>query len=69
MWLVMVGIVEERYVLRFLWVDDIEKKNLEIVVVRFISVVFGVCFSLFLFNVILKYYIERYKNEDFEFVD
>ena len=66
----MVSIAEEdRDVLRFLWVDDIEKKNPEIVVLRFTRVVFGVCSSPFLLNATLKYHIERYKNEDPEFVD
>lgn len=55
----MVGIIEEdRDVLRFLWVDDIDKFLLEIVILRFIWVVFGVLFSFFLLNVIIKYYIE-----------
>ena len=55
--------------LRFLWVDDIEKKNPEIMVLRFTRVVFGVCSSPFLLNATLKHHIERYKNEDPEFVD
>ena len=66
----MVGITkEDRDVLRFLWVDDIEKKCPEIVVLRFTRVVFGVCSSPFLLNATMKYHIERYKNEDPEFVD
>ena len=66
----MVSIAEEdREVLRFLWVDDIEKKNPEIVVLRFTRVFFGVCSSPFQLNVTLKRHIERYKNEDPEFVD
>ncbi|XP_022792234.1 uncharacterized protein LOC111331393 [Stylophora pistillata] len=66
----IVGIAEEdRDVLRFLWVDDIEKKNPEIVVLRFTRVVFGVCSSPFPLNATLKHHIERYKNEDPEFVD
>ena len=66
----MVGIAEEdRDVLRFLWVDDIEKKNPEIMVLRFTRAVFGVCSSPFLLNATLKHHIERYKNEDPEFVD
>lgn len=49
--------------------DDIEKKNPDIMVLRFIRVVFGVCSSPFLLNATLKHHIERYKNEDPEFVD
>ena len=66
----MVGITnEDRDVLRFLWVDDVQKKCPEIVVLRFTRVVFGVCSSPFLLNATLKYHIEGYKNEDPEFVD
>ena len=65
----MVGIAEEdRDVLRFLWVDNIEKKNPEIMVLRFTRAVFGVFSSPFLLNATLKHHIERYKNEDPEFV-
>ena len=66
----MVSIAEEdRDVLRFLWVDDIEKTNAEIMVLRFTRVVFGVCSSPFLLNATLKHQLERYKDEDPEFVD
>ena len=66
----IVGITkEDRDVLRFLWVDDIQKRCLEIVVLRFTRVVFGVCSSPFLLDATMKYHIERYKNEDPEFVD
>ena len=51
----MVGITEEdRDVLRFLWVDDIDKLLPEIVVLRFTRVVFGVSSSLFLLNATLN---------------
>ena len=66
----MVGIAEDdRDVLRFLWVHDIEKTNPEIIVLRLTRVVFGVSSSPFLLNATLKHHIERYKNEDPEFVD
>ena len=66
----MVGIAEEdRDVLRFLWADDIEKKNPEIVVLRFTRVVFVVCSSPFLLNATLTHHIEGYKKADPEFVD
>ena len=66
----MVGIAEEdRDVLRFLWVDNIERDSPEIVVLRFTRVVFGVCSSPFLLNATMKYHIEGYKEEDPEFVD
>lgn len=55
----MVYIVEEdKDVFWFLWIDDIDKVKFEVVVLRFVCVVFGVLLSLFLLNVIIKYYID-----------
>ena len=66
--LLMVGITKEgRDVLRFLWVDDIEKKLPEILVLKFTRS--GVCSSPFIPNATMKYSTERYRNEDSRFVD
>ena len=66
----MVGMAEEdRDVLRFLWVDDIDKFSPEIVVLRFTRVVFGVSSSPFLLNATIKHHIEQYKEADPEFVE
>lgn len=68
--LLMVGITKEgRNVPRFLWVDDIEKKFPDILVLRFTRSVFGVCSSPFLLNATMKYLIERYRDEDSGFAD
>ena len=54
----MVGMAEEdRDVLRFLWVDAIDKPSPEIVVLRFTRVVFGVSSSPFLLNATIKHHI------------
>ena len=56
----MVGMAEEdRDVLRFLWVDDIDNPSPEIGVLRFTRVVFGVSSSPFLLNATIKHHIER----------
>ena len=66
----MVGMTEkDRDVLRFLWVDDIDKLPPEIVVLRFTRVVFGVSSSPFLLNATIKHYIKQYKEADPEFVE
>ena len=57
-----------RDVLRFLWVDDVNKDDPQIVIYRFTRVVFGVTASLFLLNGTIKHHIERYSKEDPEFV-
>ena len=60
---------EDRDVLRFLWLDDINKGAPDIVTLRFARVVFGVSGSPFLLNATIKYHIKRYEEEDPEFVE
>ena len=50
----------DRDVLRFLWVDDINKKLSKIVTLRFTCVVFSVSSSLFLLNVTVNHHVKRY---------
>ena len=66
----MVSIAEvDRNVLRFLWVDDISKKEPEIVVLRFTRVVFGVSSSPFLLNATVAHHIGQYETVDPVFVE
>ena len=51
---------EDRDVLRFLWVNDIDCGVLKPVVFRFCRVVFGVNCSPFLLNATLDYHFEKY---------
>ena len=51
-------------VLRFLWVDDINKKEPELKVFRFTRVVFGVSSSPFLLNATIRFHLERYMESD-----
>ena len=56
-------------VLRFLWVDNVHADLLNLQVLRFTRVVFGVASSPFLLNATLKYHLEKYRSADPETVD
>ena len=60
---------EDRDVLRFLWVDDVNSAEPKIVEYRFALVVFGVTSSLFLLNATLLKHITSYEREYPEFVN
>jgi len=61
----MVHIAEEdRDVLRFLWVKDIDKAEPEVVVLRFSRVVFGLSSSPFLLNATIQHHIGQYEQCD-----
>ena len=49
---------KDRYVLPFIWVDDMAKEEPELRVYWFTRVVFGVSSSPFLFNATVKYHLE-----------
>ena len=55
---------EDRDALRFLWIDDVKKDEPEVILLRFLRVVFGVSSSPFLLNATVKHHIEKYKEED-----
>lgn len=58
----------DRDVLRFLWVNDIDAGNPEVVPLRFARVVFGVSCSPFLLNATIKYHIDKYCSSHSEVV-
>ena len=58
----------DRDVLRFLWIDDVNKKVPNLVTLRFTRVVFGVSSSPFLLNATIKHHLEKYKDAEAEFV-
>ena len=60
---------EDRDVLRFLWVGDVNSAEPKIVEYRFARVVFGVTSSPFLLNATLLKHIPSYEREDPEFVN
>ncbi len=49
-------------VLRFLWVDDLNKDQPDIAVLRFTRVVFGVSSSPFLLNATIRHHLEHYRS-------
>ena len=55
---------EDRDVLRFLWVDDIQKEVPQVVTLRFKRVIFGVSCSLFLLNATIYHHLLQYQPED-----
>ena len=59
---------QDRNVLRFLWIDSLQKDDPEIVLYRFCRVVFGVNSSPFLLNATLRYHISQY-SLDAQFVE
>ena len=59
---------QDRNVLRFLWIDSLEKDDPELVLYRFCRVVFGVNSSAFLLNATLRHHISQY-SLDAEFVE
>ena len=59
---------QDRDVLRFLWVDSLERDDPGLVLYRFCRVVFGVNASPFLLNAALKHHISQYQTDP-EFVE
>ena len=61
-----IRIVEEnRDFLRFLWVNNIEENEPEVIKKRFTLVVFSLNCSPFLLGATIKYHVENYFNRDF----
>ena len=66
----MVSVQEEdRNVLRFLWVDDVQKSPPIIEEMKFTRVVFGVSASPFLLNATINHHLERYRDKYPNLVD
>ena len=59
---------EDRNLLRFLWIDDVNSLNPEIIKLRFTRLVFGLVCSPFILNVTLRNHLSKYENIDPEFV-
>ena len=58
----------DRDCLRFLWVSSLHSETQDIEIYRYNRVVFGVNSSPFLLNAVLRYHLEKFKDEDPEFV-
>ena len=60
---------EQRNVLRFLWVDNIKSAELKLEIYRFIRVMFGAFCSPNLLTATIRHHLEKYRNENEEFLD
>ena len=60
---------EDRDVLRFLWLDDVNSELPRIKIMRFARVVFGISSSPFLLNATIKHHMNGYKELDEQFVE
>ena len=60
---------EDRDYLRFLWSDGPFSTEPNIIILRFLRVVFGTISSPFLLNATIKYHLERYLNDAKNFAD
>ena len=57
----------DKDVLRFLWVDDMDKAERKVITLRFKRVVFGLSSSLFSLNATIKHHKEQYEQCDPDF--
>ena len=55
---------EDRDVLQFLWVKDVNRNVPDVTVFRFTRVVFGVSASLFLLNATIKHHMEQHRAQE-----
>ena len=55
---------QQRDLMRFLWVDDINSEDPNIVIYRFCRVIFGMNCSPFLLNATLKHHVTKYYEHD-----
>ena len=60
---------EERNLLRFLWLDDVNSSNPEVILLRYTRLVFGLVCSPFILNVTLRNHLAKYESIDPEFVN
>ena len=59
---------EDRDCLRFMWINDVNSPEPEVITLRFQRVVFGCNLSPFLLNAVLRHHINKYVEEDPELV-
>ena len=52
--------------MRLLWYDDVSKENAEIIILRFLRVVFGVNSSPFLLNTTIRHHLNQYAAPDID---
>ena len=57
----------QRDLLRFLWVCDVQSKSVNVIVLRFTRVVFGLVCSPFILNAVLRNLLAKYEITDPQF--
>ena len=60
---------EHRDFLRFLWVDDVNPDNPEVITYRFRRLCFGLVSSPFILNATVRHHMSKYVKEDANFVE
>ena len=60
---------EDRDALRFLWFDDVQSGQADVIELRFTRVVFGVSSSPFLLNATIRHHLEQYRETQPELVE
>ena len=59
----------QRNLMRFLWIDDVDKEDPNLVVYRFCRVIFGMNCSPFLLNATLNHHVTEYFPDDLAFAE
>ena len=60
---------EQRNFLRFLWVDDVESPDPQIIVYRYTKATFGAVCSLYILSATIRHHLSLYEESESEFVE
>lgn len=60
---------DQRDLMRFLWIENLEEEEPKIIVFRFASVLFGMSSSPFCLNATLDFHVRQYYKENIEMAE